>query len=51
MYGQYREELGEYAKKQAKKINKLRKREEKILAQKGLKKNIWKRNITGLLSY
>ena len=48
MYGQYREDLGEYAKRQAKKINKLRKNEEKILAQKGLKKSVWKRKITGL---
>ncbi len=49
MYGQYREDLGEFAKFQAQKINKLRKREEKISAQKGLKKNAWKRKITGLL--
>lgn len=47
MYGHYREDLGEYAKRQAKKINKLR-NEEKILTQKGLKKSVWKRKITGL---
>ncbi|CAG2159631.1 unnamed protein product [Oppiella nova] len=50
MYGQYREDLGEYAKKQAQKLNRLRKREQKILTQKGLKKNAWKRNITAYFS-
>ncbi|XP_054160274.1 chloride channel protein 2-like [Oppia nitens] len=51
MYGQYREDLGEYAKRQAKKLNRVRKSEEKILAQKVLKKSVWKRHITGYLSF
>ncbi|CAG2159629.1 unnamed protein product [Oppiella nova] len=42
MYGQYREDLGEYAKKQAQKLNRLRKREQKILTQKAYFSIFWR---------
>lgn len=52
MYGQYREDLGDFARSQALKIRAMRRKEEKILKQKGLKKHksAWKRKLTGLFA-
>ncbi|RWS27823.1 chloride channel protein 2-like protein [Leptotrombidium deliense] len=52
MYGQYREDLGQFAKRQAKRIRDHRKYEEQVLSKKGLKKykSAWKRKLRDYFS-
>ncbi|RWS07156.1 chloride channel protein 2-like protein [Dinothrombium tinctorium] len=52
MYGHYREDLGQFARKTAKKIRDHRKNEEQVLAKKGLKKykSAWKRKLRDYFS-
>lgn len=49
MYGRYREDLGQFARAQAKKLDELRKKEEKVGPKKGFRKfkSAWKDAITG----